>query len=205
MSGGNAEPGEEPIKLDRTQHDQAENKGSDQIRTEEESVRYVTSQWMQVQHRVLAYLCTALSDFHQAEDLLQEVASNVFVNHQKFDQDRSFTAWCFGIAKNVVRNHMRKNSKSLLACDEAVLDALASGAERFDDHTSDRIGALRDCVKRLTEQNAEILRLRYEEDCRLDEIATIRGISSANVGVILHRIRRTLADCVTVRLNGAIQ
>lgn len=166
-----------------------------------DSMQQVASAWMHSQHRVLAYLLASVSDFHEAEDLLQEVAAVVLSGHEKFDPDRSFTAWCIGIAKNLVRAHYRKKSHLAMNCDEGLLETLADAAARVEDQLTDRQHALRECISRLPEEKARVLRMRYEQDLDPDEIGRLLGRSKPSVVVMLHRVRRTLANCVSTRLR----
>lgn len=167
----------------------------------DEGAGFVASEWMRSQHSVLAYLVSTVSDFHLAEDLLQEVAAIVVANHKKFDRERSFTAWCIGIAKNVARSHYRKAGSSMAIADFTVLELMADAATRVSETADDRRSALRTCVERLPKRTRELLRLRYEGDLKPEKIAEMAGLSRSNVNVILHRARIALAECVSARLE----
>ena len=56
-------------------------------------------------------------------------------------------------------------------------------------------------IAQLSEQDQQLLRLHYYEECRTADIANRTGLSQSNVLVRLHRIRERLKEAMTHERN----
>ena len=59
----------------------------------------ITVQWAQSQPLIAAFISSLVPDFHDADDILQNVAVVTVRKYEQFDPNRSFVAWAIGIAK----------------------------------------------------------------------------------------------------------
>jgi RNA polymerase sigma-70 factor (ECF subfamily) len=156
------------------------------------------------QHAVRACLAVRLGDPHEAEDLAQEVFVTAFTRLSEFDPDRPFGPWLRGIAFNLLRNHARKFRPRAIGGNEeltALLDqrvAMECDAAR----ESALLAALRDCLERIEGPSRELLRLRYNEENSVRQLAVRlqRGYSALTMQ--LHRLRELLTRCITERCPG---
>ena len=64
----------------------------------------LTVQWAQSQPLIAAFISSLVPDFHDADDILQNVAVVTVRKYEQFDPNRSFVAWAIGIAKNEIWN-----------------------------------------------------------------------------------------------------
>ena len=83
--------------------------------------------------RILAVIVAMVQDFDLAEDLFQETVSEILKSESQFNPGRSFAPWACGIARNIVRQHWRRqeNAPTNGVCD--LLSELASVVEEGDD------------------------------------------------------------------------
>lgn len=152
-------------------------------------------------HEVLAYLYSALPDYHAVEDIFQEVCLVGVQKAADFQDGTNFAAWARTIARNKLREQLRKRSGVLL--DDAFFDSLdrafeeARAAVDFDP----RKEMLRQCLSELQAAARQIVSLRYDEGLDPAAIASRMGRSRAAVNSLLQRIREILRECVERRLS----
>jgi RNA polymerase sigma-70 factor (ECF subfamily) len=151
-------------------------------------------------HEVLAYLYSALPDYHTVEDLFQEVCLIAVQKAGDFLEGSNFSAWARMIARNKLREQLRKRTGVLL--DDAFFDGLdrAFDEARAALDPDPRKEALRLCLAELQEGARQILSLRYDEGLDPASIAGRTGRSRAGVNSLLQRIRELLRVCVERRL-----
>jgi len=58
-----------------------------------------TAHWVTAQPAVTGYLASVLTDFQDAQDVLQTVAITALKKFSSFDEERSFVRWVLGIAR----------------------------------------------------------------------------------------------------------
>ena len=151
-------------------------------------------------HGLLAYLYGVLPDAHVAEDLFQEVCVVAVQKAAEFQDGTNFVAWARTIARNKLREHLRRRSG--VTVDDAFFDGLESA---FDDvRDSDvRKDALRRCLGEIQDRARQMLVWRYEEGLTAASIADRMGQSRAAVNSLLQRVREILRDCVQRRAAEA--
>jgi RNA polymerase sigma-70 factor (ECF subfamily) len=160
------------------------------------SSEHFTCLWTLAQPKVSNYICAAVPDFQQAEDILQNVAVACLRKFSLYDERRSFLGWALGVAKREILNSQRKHARSFLCFRSDLLEQLAEVCEEMGPELDLRTRALRECLKQLDGRAAKALQLRYEETLRMEEVASNLGITPLNARVLLSRIRTILRDCV---------
>jgi len=147
-----------------------------------------------------AYLLSATGDMHATDDLLQEVSSVLWEKFGQYDERRPFRAWALGIARLEVLKWRQRLARSREVLSPETLTALADTAGDHAGEIDERIADLRRCLEGLQEKTRQVLRLRYWEALSIRQIAERLDKSVAAVGMILHRARRGLRDCVEGKL-----
>ena len=147
-------------------------------------------------HGLLAYLYGVLPDAHVAEDLFQEVCVVAVQKAAEFQDGTNFVAWARTIARNKLREHLRRRAG--VAVDDAFFDGLETA---FDDARAGfdadvRKDALRRCLGEIQDRARQMLLWRYEEGLTAASIADRTGQSRAGVNSLLQRVREILRECV---------
>ena len=166
-----------------------------------ESQEQFTRRWTQAQPVVSAYLHAAIPDFHQAEDLLQEVSVVLLRKFPEYDPARPFVGWALGVARFEVLNARREYARSRLVFEPAALERLADAYEELAPELEQRARALRECLEPVDGRAREILRLRYEEALKPDTIARQVSLTAVAVRVMLSRTRAALRQCIERKLR----
>lgn len=156
----------------------------------------VAEQWHKWQTSIRAYLVAAVSDYHDAEDLLSQVAVAVARDFEKYDPDTPFVRWAVAIARNRVLNYRRQKATSKLVFTQETLDLLAGAMPEEPPVEAATKAALDTCVDKLQERSQQALRMRYEQDLKPAEIASRLNMTATAVTSMLHRVHKALARCV---------
>ena len=136
--------------------------------------------WDELTPKLYGYLVNTVRDRTLAEDLLQNTWQKAIEALPKFrERGAPFAAWLFAIARNECRQHWRKSNREIpldpALHDQPVADQPEPGIDL------DRILGL------LSEDDRELLRLRYIADLPMNDIAKILNINIIAVRVRIHR------------------
>lgn len=154
------------------------------------------------QRGLYAYIMSLAGDAQAAEEILQETNLVLWRRLPEFEGRSKFMTWACGIALRQAMSYRRKSaSRAMLPLDAVTMESLAQLAGEQASEVDDRIGALRDCVAQLPDRSRILLNKRYETSHSLAEIAAQLGRSEKGLRVTLHRIRRSLAECIESKLS----
>lgn len=133
----------------------------------------------------VCYLFTTQKE--DVEDLFQEILIRIWNGMEGFEERSNMNTWVYKIALNTALNEKVLKGK----CPQTL--PLTMDINPYDEaNTSDaRISELHERILRLDMADRALVML-WLEDLSYDEIASIIGISSQNVGVRLVRIKEKL-------------
>jgi RNA polymerase sigma-70 factor (ECF subfamily) len=152
--------------------------------------------WTRAQPVVAGYVGSLVPDFHEAEDLLQEVSVVLLRKFSEYDETRPFVAWALGVAKYEVLASRRSHARSFISYHEKITQAVAEVYEEMTPELEARAAALKDCLGRLQGRSRELLSLRYEKALKPRQIASRLSMASGAVRTALSRTRQALGECV---------
>ena len=112
-----------------------------------------------------------------SESLTQEAFVRVIESRDRFDPSRSFRAWLYTIARNLLRDEWKRQSRSPLVdqeLDEAMNAGAAPGPEELAVLSEER-GRLLQAIARLPANQREVLMLHEFDRLTHREIAEMRG------------------------------
>jgi RNA polymerase sigma-70 factor (ECF subfamily) len=99
----------------------------------------------------------------------------------------------YKIAENLIIDHYRQNKKNTVSTEDIL--ELADGEDQIDKTDSillkEKMAAALDC---LSEDNKQIITLKYIDGLSSKEISTVTGKSVVNVNVIVHRCLKQLKN-----------
>ena len=161
----------------------------------------LTRQWTQVLPILTAYVMSSVRDRQHAEDIVQEVGAAVSAGFTEVPEGVSFTTWALAIARNHVHKRYRTDQRDRHIFKGETLEALAGAYDRLSDSSDDMRAALEQCVDLLPERSRRIIELRYQQNKRVDGIASMLGSTANAVSGVLFRVRKALKDCIENRIN----
>lgn len=169
-----------------------------------------------------------VQDERVAEELSQETWLAVLQGLDGFEARSSLKTWIFTILTNKAKTRGRRENRSILFSDleQADSEFATVPAERFKDASagssadhwaappaswagipeeivlSDEILHLvRQTIEMLPENQRAVITLRDMEECSVQEICNILGISETNQRVLLHRARARVREALEVYLR----
>ena len=123
------------------------------------------------------------------KDLYQEIVYQLWKSYDSFRGDAKISTWMYRIALNTAITNLKKEKRkgNRVSIDVSLLSKI----DQIDTLIDDRIKILYSHIKRLNTIEKGIV-LLYLEGKSYDEISTITGFSSTNVGTRLNRIKNKL-------------
>lgn len=161
----------------------------------------LTLRWTQAQPIVTSYITSVIRDFNNVEDVVQEVAVAIARGYADSDRTRPFVPWALGIARHKVADYQRKHFRSKQVFDSDLLETIEQGHQDIESEAQEMRRALDLCVGRLQERGRMLIQLRYGHSLKPAQIAERVGMTANAVGVVLHRVRKSLSECIRDRLS----
>jgi RNA polymerase sigma-70 factor (ECF subfamily) len=157
--------------------------------------------WAEAQPAVAAFVHALVRDSTAAKDVLQETALVLFRRFGDYDGGRPFLAWALGVAKFQVLGFQRDEARSLVTFDTELFNRFTEAWAEQAPATSEQSAALEVCLERMGARPRQLLRWRYSEDLKSEEIARRLGTQAAAVRVALQRLREKLRLCVEKQMR----
>lgn len=140
-----------------------------------------------------------------AEEIVQEVFLQL---HNHWDSVDNPKAWLYRSIRNRSFDHLRKDKREVFSADaDPSFEAKDErGAIPGDEvQRLEAAGYLRLQLAELSEDDRQLVELKYFDDLKYREISERTGISVGNVGYRLHHILNRLADQLRqLGIDGAI-
>ena len=169
--------------------------------SDQDNIERMTIEWTRAQPSVGRFIRSFVRNRAEADDILQEVALVIVDRFETWDSNRPFVAWALGIARRVVQTHLRAKYRDRKVEFTSAIDRVAESFEQLDPQAELMRDSLTDCLGQLRGHSRKVLSLRYSDGLELKQIAEQLGMTASNVGVLLHRVRATLRQCVDRRLQ----
>jgi RNA polymerase sigma-70 factor (ECF subfamily) len=155
---------------------------------------------------LLAYSLRLTREREVAEDIVQEAFMRL---HAQFEDVREPRKWLYRTVHNLALNHQRDNAK-IVALTQVEVEGTSGAAEASDPQPLpdeqivrlERIGLVRLSIEILDERSRELIRLKFNEGLSYKDIAERTGLSTGNVGYILHHAIKAIAD--ELAKNGVV-
>jgi RNA polymerase sigma-70 factor (ECF subfamily) len=165
-------------------------------------------QFLPVRGLLRAFLHAATRNYHDTDDLCQQVGAVLWRKFDQYDPARPFAGWVIGIARMEVlkwRDRSVRAARQRSLSDEAI-QALADAASEsaLPPETLDEpVAALRDCMEHLAPKSREVVQRKYRDGQAIKDIAAAQKREVGAVEMTLVRARRVLRQCIEAKLKAA--
>ncbi|REG99753.1 RNA polymerase sigma factor [Flavobacterium aquicola] len=129
----------------------------------------------------------------QAEDLMQECFSKVWINLTSFQHRSDYSTWIYRIAANTCLMLLRKEKNNPVKYHETIKDNCIE--EKYDDN-EDQSAVLYKAIAQLNEIDRIIISMVLE-DVSQKQIGEVLGITENNVNVKVFRIKKQLKELLS--------
>lgn len=155
-----------------------------------------TSYWVKVQETVSSFVFSSVRDRHEAEDLLQEIATTVYSQMDRYDPSKPFLPWVLGIARNKVLMYYRSKKSDRHLLSEGALLRIEAAHAAISPEVSSRREALEYCLGKLQSRARDCLVMRYTDEVAVKDIARRLKATPNAISMVLNRARAALKDCI---------
>ena len=149
--------------------------------------------------RIYGFILTLVPSWSDADDIMQETTSTMWQKFSGFHIGTSFSAWGMKIARFKVLE-FRRQKRHEPAFDDSVIDAIINRSETINDQFEMRQRALEKCLDALPERDRHLLRMRYEQNIAIKEIAKRLERPFHGLYKVMSRIHSELTLCVRRKL-----
>ncbi len=143
--------------------------------------------------RVYRYVYFRMSDDQTAEDITSQVFLKAWENLSRYQSDgKPFLAWLYTIARNQVIDHYRTRKESI-PLDE--IPSLPANDRAVDEQVETQfdLQAMRDALQFMTEEQQQVLILKFIVEMTTAEIAQAMGKNEGAVRALQMRALQTLS------------
>jgi RNA polymerase sigma-70 factor, ECF subfamily len=153
------------------------------------------------QGRVYGYIVTMLPNRHDAEDVFQQTSLILWQKWDQFDPKQDFLAWACGVARNEIRNFLRRQGRDRIVLSERLMNDLADMRQEVQPLLEERRSLLVGCMKKLDFIARELLERCYQGRESMKAIAQQFRTTPNALYLRLRRIRRELMECIEQGTN----
>lgn len=155
------------------------------------------------QDRVFNLCYRFVGDFHEADDLAQDVFINAFNSIKKFRFEAEFSTWLYRIAVNACRNRIKsldfrfkKKTDPLFSQQGNILMEISdeSGSPGIALEKKELSKIIQRAVNTLAGDKKTVLILRDMEGLTYEEIAVVTGLNPGTIKSRLARARKKLKE-----------
>ena len=150
-----------------------------------------------------AFVRTLGVDPDWVDDLAQDAFVVAYRELEIFDENRNFGKWLRGIARNLVRNELRKAGRRCIMNEDLTRHLLSAKEQEPGMFDAVQVSALRDCMEELPRKSRELVHSHYHEGWNSTQMAEKFQIKAATIRQALLRVRRQLYQCIMQRVKEA--
>ncbi len=157
--------------------------------TEQERLERETVEIMdQLGNAILRLAYSYLHNMEDAEDILQETLIKFVTTKPVFENEKHRKAWLLTVAANLAKNRIEYNR---VRSSEELNEEIAGAAPEEEE---DDLSYVWEAVKKLPDNQMEVIHLFYQEGYKTAEIANILGRKEATIRSDLKRARDKLKE-----------
>jgi RNA polymerase sigma-70 factor (ECF subfamily) len=146
-------------------------------------------------------------DAAAADDVAQATFTTFVEVADRFEGRSTVRTWLFGILRRKMHEARRSDRRHYDDIDEVFesrFDADGSwqrppASAEVDLEAEETLRAIADCLGAAPERQQAAFRLRDVQGMTTEEICNILDVSRTNLGVLLHRVRNRLRECLEAR------
>ena len=148
------------------------------------------------QNRIYAFILTLVPNWSDADDMMQETAETMWSKFRQSQPINNFGAWGIKIAQNKIFNFYTKKKTSEILLSGELLEDITSRAANLADQTEERMKALEYCLGKLREKDRKLIRMQYEMNITIKELASIVERPVQGLYKAMGRIHNALLKCI---------
>lgn len=146
-------------------------------------------------NRIRSFILTLVPNTSDADDIMQDTSRLMWENFERFEIGTNFLSWAFTIAKYQILSYRNKHHLKVPLSLELV-DLLAEESVQPLAKESERLDALRGCLKKLNKKDFNLLESRFFRRKTARELSKQMGVAMNTVYRNESRILSLLMKCI---------
>lgn len=139
--------------------------------------------------------CALVDNKADAEDILQDAYYKLWSRRDELADVRNPEAFCVTLIKNLCLDHLRSPRTNRQETDVTEIAAMTTDSSPEKElETKDKVRDIRRLIDRLPDKQRQVMKLKSIDDCSMDEIEQITGLSAVNIRVLLSRARKIIRE-----------
>ena len=152
--------------------------------------------------RIYAFILMMVSNWMDADDLMQETTSLMWHKFSEFKPNSNFVAWGIRIARYKILEFHRKNRNKRVEFGDMTLHTILDYAVEMSPEVNDYLEALQRCITELDERDRQLIRMRYEQNVTTKSLAKRLDRPLHGLYKVIGRIHNMLLICVQRKLTA---
>jgi RNA polymerase sigma-70 factor (ECF subfamily) len=168
------------------------------VRVKRGEIEHLGSLFERYHRRLFAFFYRLTHRRDVSEDLVQAVFERILKYRESFAEDKAFTSWMFGIARNLHLDYYKGQKKEYLTIDHIDFETLQydSNAHHPDNELELDHWFVRKALNRLEPDKKQVLVLSRYEGLRYKEIADIMDCTESAVKVRVFRALQEMKETI---------
>ena len=140
--------------------------------------------------RIYRYVYSRVGDAHEAEDITSQTFIAAYESLGRYRERGQFSAWLFRIARSKMNDHFRRSRREVrLEAAEQIVEKEDALGEVIQD---EELSLLRFLIKKLNDDERELIRLRYVAELSFVEMGELLGKRENTVKKSFYRLLERL-------------
>ncbi len=152
--------------------------------------------YMTHQKNIYAFILALARNCNDTDDIMQETMAVMWRKFDQFDPGTSFVGWGIEIARRQVMNFRNRNNHKTVQFSNKILEIIDQSATQRKPKLTNNIEILRNCLKKLPDNDRKLIQLRYDQELKIKSIAEYVGRPVQGLYKAMSRIHCALLHCV---------
>lgn len=148
------------------------------------------------QKNIFLYILSMVHRQSDAEDIMQQTASEMWRRFDRFEKGTNFVSWGIAIAKYKILDYRRQKKTSRLFLSQEIYDQIIEELRKSDAYSEKMKNALQGCLGKLKEHDRKKISMHYDAGFSYSQIAKQLNTSATGIYKIMARIHTNLHKCV---------
>jgi RNA polymerase sigma-70 factor (ECF subfamily) len=153
------------------------------------------------QRRILLYIHSLISNWPDAEEVLQNTNLVLWRKWNEFEPGTNFYCWACRVAHLEVLKWRDRRARDARTFSVEFMDEIGAELARQGDLIDLRHQALTNCLDKLRERDRHLILLRYSDSATTQSVAKQLGRPIKSIYAAVNRIRDRLLECINRTLT----
>ena len=164
------------------------------LKVKEGEVEKLNLLYKRYSRRFFGFFYGMTSDGATSEDLVQNVFMRILKYKHTYKDSGGFEVWAFQLARNVHKDHYRKNKRYSFQEDMNPFEQTLQESEHkeVEMERSDELNYLKKALESLSEEKRELIELVRFQKVKYAKVAEMYGVTESAIKVRVHRILKEL-------------